>query len=105
MKLSSEGAFACLDRHSTACRCVEVSVLVPACSLDDQAQGLVHVLLFPPQVAPNSDGIQKLLAAEQEASRIVAEARKGACFIPHGHPHALGRLFDSDHIQQGFAQS
>lgn len=29
------------------------------------------------QVAPNSDGIQKLLAAEQEASRIVAEARKG----------------------------
>jgi len=28
------------------------------------------------QVAPNSDGIQKLLAAEQEASRIVAEARK-----------------------------
>jgi hypothetical protein len=31
------------------------------------------------QVAPNSDGIQKLLAAEQEASRIVAEARKGVC--------------------------
>lgn len=37
------------------------------------------------QVAPNSDGIQKLLAAEQEASRIVAEARKGAgscCELP-----------------------
>jgi hypothetical protein len=30
------------------------------------------------QVAPNSDGIQKLLAAETEAGRIVAEARKGA---------------------------
>lgn len=30
-------------------------------------------------MAPNSDGIQKLLAAEQEASRIVAEARKGVC--------------------------
>lgn len=28
------------------------------------------------QVAPNSDGIQKLLGAEQEASRIVAETRK-----------------------------
>lgn len=30
------------------------------------------------QVAANGDGIQKLLAAEQEASRIVGEARKGA---------------------------
>ena len=30
------------------------------------------------QVAPGSDGIQKLLAAEQEAQRIVTEARKGA---------------------------
>lgn len=29
------------------------------------------------QVAPSSDGIQKLLAAETEASKIVAEARKG----------------------------
>jgi hypothetical protein len=30
------------------------------------------------QVPASSDGIQKLLAAEQEAQRIVAEARKGA---------------------------
>ena len=29
------------------------------------------------QVPANSDGIQKLLAAEQEAQRIVSEARKG----------------------------
>ena len=29
------------------------------------------------QVAGNSDGIQKLLAAEQESQRIVNEARKG----------------------------
>jgi hypothetical protein len=29
------------------------------------------------QVPASSDGIQKLLAAEQEAQRIVAEARKG----------------------------
>jgi hypothetical protein len=29
------------------------------------------------QVAGRSDGIQKLLAAEQEAQRIVGEARKG----------------------------
>jgi hypothetical protein len=43
---------------------------------DSQLKGLCCSLL---QVAPNSDGIQKLLAAEQEASRIVAEARKGAC--------------------------
>jgi hypothetical protein len=35
------------------------------------------------QVAPNSDGIQKLLGAEQEASRIVAEARKGAECLQH----------------------
>lgn len=32
------------------------------------------------QVAPNSDGIQKLLAAEQEAARIIAEARKGGVY-------------------------
>jgi hypothetical protein len=45
------------------------------------------------QVAPNSDGIQKLLGAEQEASRIVAEARKGAecleqapCALPCTRP-------------------
>jgi hypothetical protein len=40
------------------------------------------------QVAPNSDGIQKLLGAEQEASRIVAEARKGAVSV-HRAPRAL----------------
>lgn len=37
------------------------------------------------QVAPGSDGIQKLLAAEQEAQRIVSEARKGEC---RRRPHA-----------------
>jgi hypothetical protein len=40
------------------------------------------------QVAPNSDGIQKLLGAEQEASRIVAEARKGAVSVQRA-PRAL----------------
>ena len=29
----------------------------------------------------SSDGIQKLLAAEQEAQRIVSEARKGTCRV------------------------
>jgi hypothetical protein len=33
------------------------------------------------QVAAGSDGIQKLLAAEAEAQRIVGEARKGTCSI------------------------
>lgn len=31
------------------------------------------------QVGPGTDGIQKLLAAETDAQRIVADARKGAC--------------------------
>jgi hypothetical protein len=29
------------------------------------------------QVAPGTDGIQKLLAAEQDAQKIVTDARKG----------------------------
>ena len=34
------------------------------------------------QVAPGTDGIQKLLAAEQDAQRIVSEARKGVPCLP-----------------------
>jgi hypothetical protein len=37
------------------------------------------------QVPANSDGIQKLLAAEQEAQRIVADARKGDLALPGRH--------------------
>ena len=34
------------------------------------------------QVSVAQDGIQKLLAAEQEAQQIIAKARKGGCLSP-----------------------
>ena len=43
-------------------------------------------------VGGSSDGIQKLLAAEQEAQRIVAEARKGVLLLGEVHAAAKGRL-------------
>lgn len=39
------------------------------------------------QVAAGSDGIQKLLAAEAEAQRIVGDARKGGSEFPHSRLH------------------
>lgn len=64
-----------LVKQQYAGRFLDMASQFQGCSFLDSDSGCAPSF----QVAPNSDGIQKLLAAEQEASRIVAEARKGVC--------------------------
>lgn len=49
----------------------------PFSQAKDHRRRLLPVELAKMQVPPSSDGIQRLIAAEQEAQRIVGDARKG----------------------------
>lgn len=68
-----------LHQHlRTLSLCAVRNTKPPGCPARDHGLRGLFCTAGSMQVAPNSDGIQKLLAAEQEASRIVAEARKGS---------------------------